>query len=108
MSLFKERSSISHWSVDFVEHLRTVHFALVTVSVALIILVSGSSGARYSRALSQAQQIAALSDRWTEVQNVLYFAAVRARNTSPYKTYILEVSDPKGGQAQNRRDTSHA
>lgn len=95
MSLFKERSSISHWSVDFVEHVRTVHFALVTVSVALIILVSGSSHTRYSRALTQAQQIMALSDRWTDVQNVLYFAAVRARNTFPLKPYILEISDPR-------------
>jgi hypothetical protein len=28
-----------HWSKDFVEHLRTVHFALITVSVGLVLLV---------------------------------------------------------------------
>jgi hypothetical protein len=34
------QSSPEHWSKDFVEHLRTVHFALVTVSVGLILLLS--------------------------------------------------------------------
>jgi len=40
--MFK-RSAIQspeHWSKDFVEHLRTVHFALVTVSVGLILLLT--------------------------------------------------------------------
>jgi hypothetical protein len=32
-----------HWSKDFVEHLRTVHFTLVTVSVGLIALLSSKT-----------------------------------------------------------------
>jgi hypothetical protein len=35
--------SPEHWSKDFVEHLRTVHFALVTVSVGLILILSSKS-----------------------------------------------------------------
>jgi hypothetical protein len=29
----------AHWSKDFVEHLRTVHFALIAVAAGLILLV---------------------------------------------------------------------
>jgi hypothetical protein len=36
----KPQSSPEHWSKDFVEHLRTVHFALLTVSVGLILLLT--------------------------------------------------------------------
>jgi hypothetical protein len=35
--------SPEHWSKDFVEHLRTVHFALLAVSVGLILLLSSKS-----------------------------------------------------------------
>lgn len=34
------QSSPEHWSKDFVEHLRTVHFALLSVSAGLILLLS--------------------------------------------------------------------
>jgi len=34
------RTSPEHWSKDYVEHLRTVHFALVTVSAALILILT--------------------------------------------------------------------
>jgi hypothetical protein len=37
------RSIPVHWSKDFVEHLRTVHFALLTVSTGLIILLTSKS-----------------------------------------------------------------
>ena len=35
--------SPEHWSKDFVEHLRSVHFALVTVSAGLLLLLSSKS-----------------------------------------------------------------
>jgi len=41
------------WSKDFVEHLRTVHFALVTFSITLIVLVSSTSRLEYSKAQAQ-------------------------------------------------------
>lgn len=37
------KSNPEHWSKDFVEHLRTVHFTLVTVSVGLIALLSSKT-----------------------------------------------------------------
>ncbi|HKV77586.1 MAG TPA: hypothetical protein VJP02_05585 [Candidatus Sulfotelmatobacter sp.] len=36
----QQTSSPEHWSKDFVEHLRTVHFALMAVSAGLIVLLS--------------------------------------------------------------------
>ncbi len=42
-----------HWSKDFVEHLRTVHFALIVVAAALVIAGSTADSARYATALTQ-------------------------------------------------------
>jgi hypothetical protein len=39
----KPTSSPGHWSKDYVEHLRGVHFALVTVAVGLILLLSSKT-----------------------------------------------------------------
>jgi hypothetical protein len=61
--MLKRRSTnpaIVHWSKDFVEHLRTVHFALVAVSVGLILLLSRSS----SPALGQIRQVIELRKQW--------------------------------------------
>jgi hypothetical protein len=49
-----------HWSRDFVEHLRTVHFALIAVSVALILILSRTK----SPALQQIREIVALKKEW--------------------------------------------
>lgn len=49
-----------HWSKDFVEHLRTVHFTLVAVAVGLILILSRPS----SPALMQIRQIVALKKEW--------------------------------------------
>lgn len=59
------RESQPHWSAGFVEHLRSVHFALITLSVGLILIVL-SSEPRYNigTALTQADQILYLRARW--------------------------------------------
>jgi len=49
-----------HWSKDFVEHLRTVHFALIAVSVGLILILSRSD----SSALAEIRQIIDLKNEW--------------------------------------------
>ena len=54
-----------HWSKDFVEHLRTVHFALVTVSVGLILLLS-SKAYDPKAAASQMARVTQQSKEWTE------------------------------------------
>ena len=93
------RGSVSHWSVDFVEHLRTVHFGLVTVSVALIVLISGSRSARDSRALTQAQQIVDLPDRWSDVQSALYFSGIHSLHLPEQHRYLITIIDD---QASNK------
>jgi transcriptional regulator GlxA family with amidase domain len=59
------RENQPHWSAGFVEHLRSVHFALMTLSVGLILIVL-SSEPRYNigTALTQADQILYLRARW--------------------------------------------
>jgi hypothetical protein len=59
---FKDSSS-PHWSKDFVEHLRTVHFALITVCVGLLI-VSLSPTYDSRRAASQMASVTRLISRW--------------------------------------------
>lgn len=39
----KPQSSPQHWSKDYVEHLRSVHFALLTVAVGLILLLTSKT-----------------------------------------------------------------
>ena len=52
-----------HWSKDFVEHLRTVHLALVTVSVGIILLLSSAT---YDprRSASQMSEVVRMSSSW--------------------------------------------
>lgn len=96
MSLFtKKRFPSAHWSVDFVEHLRSIHFALVAVSLGLIILVSGSRDVRISRALTQATEIAELETRWKEAQTTLYLAAAQSINLpTDGRTFFVTVAAP--------------
>jgi hypothetical protein len=49
-----------HWSKDFVEHLRSVHFALIAVSIGLILILSRAN----TPALSQIRQIVELKKQW--------------------------------------------
>jgi hypothetical protein len=51
----------AHWSTDYVEHLRTVHFSLVAASVVLIVLSSSRSQTEVQIALTQIQQIGEFS-----------------------------------------------
>lgn len=52
-----------HWSKDFVEHLRTVHFALIAVSVGLIALSLAHPIGPLERALKQLQEIEKVSEQ---------------------------------------------
>ena len=55
-----------HWSKDFVEHLRTVRFALLAASVAAIVLASARSESEASKAHEQIKQIIDLIESWGE------------------------------------------
>jgi hypothetical protein len=74
----KDSSAVSHWSRDFVEHLRSVHFALTTLSVALVIVLLSTGDAQLDKAFTQAAQIEALLHRWKDVQARAYESATQA------------------------------
>jgi hypothetical protein len=58
------RPNPSHWTQDFVEHLRTVHLALATVSVSLLVVLVGAKDIDFSKALTQATEVSELSTKW--------------------------------------------
>jgi len=58
-----ERNS-PHWSADFVEHLRTVHFALVAVCLALVGIIQFRKPVEVTVAQSQLQEIRSAVDSW--------------------------------------------
>jgi len=65
-----------HWSKDFVEHLRAVHFALAVVSIILIISAMNGMDPRLSVALTQIQQIAKFEQQWPTVPQKIYDQAL--------------------------------
>jgi hypothetical protein len=57
-----------HWSEDFVEHIRTVHFGLVAVCLALIGLIQFERPKDVSTALYQLQEIKKAVEDWKSDQ----------------------------------------
>ena len=53
-----------HWSKDFVEHLRTVHFGLIGISVALIVITFSAAPYDPLAALREIHQIIELQKLW--------------------------------------------
>ena len=51
------QNSPFRWSKDYVEHLRTVHFTLVAICIALLALASSESHNQVSEAREQLQMI---------------------------------------------------
>ena len=80
-----------HWSKDYVEHMRTVHFALAGVSLALIIVVLTSRPYNPIAALREMEQILKLKKDWSPVW--------LRQDTSVVRTEIENQSDdvPKTG-----------
>ncbi len=73
----EKQPTVSHWSKDFVEHLRTIHFALMTLSGALVIVLLSTGNADLAKAFAQAAQIERLLSRWKDVQVSAYENATR-------------------------------
>jgi len=84
----------SHWSKDFVEHLRTVHFALILVASVLIISGLSNRPSRLPIALTQIQQIAAIQKEWSKVPSALYGQAMRDAKISEEWTIPLRIILP--------------
>lgn len=53
MAWRRQQPGEMHWSKDFVEHLRTVHFALIVTCVALIVIKTSGTESTYQKARSQ-------------------------------------------------------
>jgi hypothetical protein len=85
-----------HWSCDYVEHLRTVHFSLIATSVALFVLATSRSPTEIQKAHAQAQQIIELShdidSSWFE-----HFVPEKIRKARP----LLQNADTVEFDAQN-------
>lgn len=54
----------SHWSKDYVEHLRTVHFTLVVVCIALVVLITSDRKSTVSNAREELKGIRAVAEKW--------------------------------------------
>lgn len=55
----------AHWSKDFVEHLRTVHFALIAISAGLALLLLSSHDYNAVSALVQIEEVIGLKNQWS-------------------------------------------
>ena len=55
----------AHWSKDFAEHLRTIHFTLVTVATGLILIAVSTKNYNSVVAAREMQQIIQLERLWT-------------------------------------------
>jgi hypothetical protein len=69
-------STRTHWSKDFVEHLRTVHFALILVATVLIIAGTNTDSSRLTTALTQIEQIAKFEQQWPASLSRVYREAL--------------------------------
>ncbi len=56
---------LKHSSAAFVEHLRTAHFALVTISVGLILIIGSLKRYDPSRAWTQIEEVLELQKNWS-------------------------------------------
>jgi hypothetical protein len=84
----------AHWSKDFVEHLRTVHFALIAISAGLILLVFSSKQYNAVIALVQIEEILNLKKQWS-LEWIAEYANHRPFYSTPDKVYLAHGIDPE-------------
>lgn len=88
-----KQQSGKHWSKDFVEHLRTIHFALIAVCIAIIILAGIYTKSEITRAHDQIKQLKILRDTWNE--QWLTDAALARAHTIVCGSCALAIKTPK-------------
>src|SRR5258708_6990966 len=71
--------SSPHWSESFVEHLRTVHFALSILAVAIIFTLLSGKEYDAQKARTQASEILSLSENWEHSMSRLFDALPTAQ-----------------------------
>jgi hypothetical protein len=87
MAWRRQQPGEMHWSKDFVEHLRTVHFALIVTCIALIVIKTSGTDT-YQKALSQIELVKKLAPEMNATAfaakaETVYIAA-NNRNASNY------------------------
>ena len=58
------QSSGPHWSKDYVEHLRTIHFSLIALSLAAIVLATSANPSEITKAREQIRAIGEVTRTW--------------------------------------------
>ena len=94
-----------HWSKDFVEHLRTVHFALTVVSVALIIAGANTQDKRSAIALTQIEEIAKFEKQWARVPAKLYEYALASQKQDDHWDENIAIMLPERYYRHREIDT---
>jgi len=90
----------THWTKDFVEHLRTVHFSLVVLCIGLIVITSTQFESPARRARVQLHQIAAVAMRLSPNEFDKYCRQVEEhgqqtlRMSTPGKQIPLSLTQP--------------
>jgi len=83
-----------HWSADFVEHIRTVHFALVGVCLALIGLIQFKKPIEVTTAQYQLQEIKSAVDGWNTDQ--ILQDAFSSIGLSAFRFMVMPVAGKLG------------
>jgi hypothetical protein len=96
----------AHWSKDFVEHLRTVHFVLIAVSVGLILIVAESKSYDLFSAYLQIKEIIAMQQHWSPAW-ILGHGAPQFDTSEPFmvsatakESLPLETFTPRTGRTK--------
>jgi len=88
-----------HWSKDFVEHLRAVHFALVVVSLILISAENSPDAnhddPRRPIALKQIEEIATFEKNWAKVPRMVYAGAMRDNDLPDHWRFRMKIVIPR-------------
>jgi hypothetical protein len=96
----------AHWSKDFVEHLRTVHFALIAISAGLLVLILSSKTYNPSVAVRQLEEIEELKSVWTQEWITTKWGTATSYSPIPTRTPVTAVDLPQN-LAENKDPNSN-
>jgi hypothetical protein len=81
-----------HWSESFVEHLRTVHFALTLLALAIIFTLASGKQFDSQKARTEASEILALTENWESNTSRLFDVVLaRYKKESPISVELMLI-----------------
>jgi hypothetical protein len=83
----------AHWSKDFVEHLRTVHFALIATSAALLIVALTSKPYSMEVAKSELRRLLQLQSHWSDKERPVYGNSLPLKSNKSRKELLDSLGD---------------